>query len=77
VGEVATLRELRKGEPTRRLEGTVLAADETSVTLRDAEHGDVTVELDSIERARTVFAWGGEAKPTPSRGKANSSARKG
>jgi ribosome maturation factor RimP len=77
IGEVATLRELRKDEPTRRLEGTVLAADATSVTLRDDEHGEVTVQLDSIERARTVFAWGGEAKPTPSRGKANSSGRKG
>lgn len=78
IGEVATLRELRKDAPTRRLEGTVLAADATSVTLHDHEHGDVTVSLDSIERARTVFTWGSEAKPTPSRGKANStSGRKG
>jgi ribosome maturation factor RimP len=73
VGEVVTLRELRDGEPTRRLEGTVLSADETSVTLNDAEHGQVTVALDKIERARTVFKWGGEAKPTPSRGKPKSS----
>ena len=78
VGEVVTLRELRDGEPTRRLEGTVLSANANSVTLHDHQHGDVIVSLDSIERARTVFAWGGEAKPTPSRGKANSSTgRKG
>jgi ribosome maturation factor RimP len=77
IGEVVTLRELRAGEPTRRLEGPVVAAGASSVTLHDHEHGEVTVPLDSIERARTVFAWGGEAKPTPSRGKANSSGRKG
>ncbi len=78
VGEVVTLRELRDGEPTRRLEGTVLAVDASTVTVRDHEHGDVTVPFASIERARTVFAWGGEAKPSPSRGKANSSSgRKG
>lgn len=73
IGEVVTLRELREGQPTRRLEGTVAGADATSVTLDDAEHGRVTVRLDMIERARTVFKWGGEAKPSPSRGKTTSS----
>ena len=43
------------------------------MTLDDAEHGRVVVALDKIERARTVFKWGGEAKPTPSRGKPKSS----
>jgi ribosome maturation factor RimP len=69
VDEVVTLRELRGDQPTRRLEGTVVAADETTVTLHDAEHGDVVVRLDAIERARTVFKWGAEAKPSPSRAK--------
>jgi ribosome maturation factor RimP len=69
VGEVVTLRERREGEPTRRLEGTVIATDATSVTLEDAEHGLTTVAFEHVERARTVFKWGGEAKPTPSRGK--------
>jgi ribosome maturation factor RimP len=78
LGEVVTLRELRQGEPTRRLEGRVLRSDATSVTLQDEQHGEVTVPLQSIERARTVFAWGAEAKPTPSRGNAKSSSgRKG
>jgi ribosome maturation factor RimP len=76
VGEVVTLRELRASEPTRRLEGTVLSADDTTVTLDDAEHGQVSVLISSIERARTVFKWGAEAKPTPSRGKASSSTTK-
>jgi ribosome maturation factor RimP len=78
IGEVVTLREIRSDAPTRRLEGTVLAADETSVTLDDPEHGHVVVPIESIERARTVFKWGAEAKPSPSRAKSSaSSTRKG
>ncbi len=73
VGEVVTLRELRDAEPTRRLEGTVVAVEDDCVTLDDAEHGRVRVPVERIERARTVFKWGAEAKPTPSRGKASSS----
>jgi ribosome maturation factor RimP len=72
----AHFRKLRASEPTRRLEGTVLSADDTTVTLDDAEHGQVSVLISSIERARTVFKWGAEAKPTPSRGKASSSTTK-
>ena len=55
VGEVVTLRELREGEATRRLEGTVLEVDDHSVTLDDQELGRVVVPLDNVERARTVF----------------------
>jgi len=73
VGEVVTLREIRAGEPTRRLEGTVVSVDDRFVTLRDEQVGEVSVALDSIERARTVFKWGAEAKPTPSRGRSTSS----
>ena len=73
VGEVVTLRELRDAEPTRRLEGIVVAVEDDTVTLDDAEHGRLSVPVARIERARTVFKWGAEAKPTPSRGKATSS----
>ena len=56
-GETVTLRERREGEPTRRLEGELVAADEDTATLRvDGE--DVVVRLAGVERARTVFAWG-------------------
>ncbi len=77
VGEVVTLREMRDGEPTRRLEGTVVAVEDDAVTLDDSEHGRVSVPIARIERARTVFKWGAEAKPTPSRGKASSSSKEG
>jgi ribosome maturation factor RimP len=76
VGEVVTLRERREDQPTRRLEGVVLSASATSVTLSDAELGEVVVDLSRVERARTVFVWGAEAKPSPSRGHAATS-RKG
>jgi ribosome maturation factor RimP len=77
VGELVTLRELRNGEPTRRLEGTLVSADETSLTIDDNDLGTVTVALDAIERARTVFAWGA-TKPATTKGtKASSTSKKG
>jgi ribosome maturation factor RimP len=73
-----TLRELREGEATRRLEGTVLEADDESVTIDDQEHGRVVVAIADVERARTVFKWGAEAKPSPSRAsKSPSTSKKG
>lgn len=68
VGETITLRETRDDQPTRRLEGELLAADATTLTLRDRELGEITIALDHVERARTVFEWGASAKPSPSRG---------
>ena len=77
IGELVTLRELRSGEPTRRLEGTLLAANETSLTIDDNDLGSLSVNLDAIERARTVFAWGA-TKPVTSKGaKASSTSKKG
>jgi len=73
VGEIVTLREHREGDRTRRLEGVVVAANDTTVTLDDQEQGRVVVTLSNVERARTLFKWGAEAKPTPSRGKTTSS----
>ncbi len=77
VGEVVTLRELRGAEPTRRLEGTLVAANDTSVTLHDSELGDVSIALDAIERARTVFAWGAVKPSTTKRARASSTSKKG
>jgi ribosome maturation factor RimP len=77
VGEVVTLRELRGDEPTRRLEGTVVDADDTTVSLDDRERGVVVIRLDSIERARTVFEWGA-TKPTSNKNaKTSSTSKKG
>jgi len=75
VGELVTLRERREGEPTRRLEGVVADAYATTVTIDDAERGRVVVPLTHVERARTVFVWGAEAKPSPSRGRSSTSSK--
>ncbi|HEY5121114.1 MAG TPA: ribosome maturation factor RimP [Acidimicrobiales bacterium] len=76
LGEVVTLREQREGQPTRRLEGPLLKVSDTTVTLVDKSVGEVEVDISSLERARTVFQWGGEAKPSPSRGKPSSTTSK-
>lgn len=76
MGETITLRERRAGEPTRRLEGEVVSTNDSSVVIDDVEHGRVEVDLANVERARTVFVWGPDAKPSPSRGKAAPSASK-
>ena len=74
VGQTVTLRQIRPGEPTRRLEGLLTAATDLDVTIDDGDIGAVTIALDNIERARTVFHWGAEAKPSPS--KATTSTKK-
>jgi hypothetical protein len=48
------------------------------VTIDDQEHGRVVVAIANVERARTVFKWGAEAKPSPSRAsKSPSTSKKG
>jgi ribosome maturation factor RimP len=76
VGEVVTLREVRGTEATRRLEGTLLSADDTTVTLEDRELGAVVINQDAIERARTVFEWGA-TKPASSKTAKTTSGKKG
>ena len=76
MGEVVTLREHRDGQPTRRLEGPLLAVSDETVTLEDAWAGRVEVRIESLERARTVFQWGAVAKPSPSRGTTSSTTSK-
>jgi len=49
-------------EGDRRLEGTVAAADEDTVTFTVADGSTRTLRYDEIERARTTFEWGGAAK---------------
>jgi ribosome maturation factor RimP len=73
-GETVTLREKRDGEATRRLEGEVIATTPTGLTLRDKTLGDVEISYDNVERARTVFAWGAQSKPSPSKGQKKSPA---
>jgi ribosome maturation factor RimP len=63
VGSTVKVKTRPGVEGDRRVEGTVAAADERSVTIHTADGGDRTIELDDIERARTTFEWGSAAKP--------------
>ncbi|HEY1825379.1 MAG TPA: ribosome maturation factor RimP [Acidimicrobiales bacterium] len=76
VGEVVTLREKREGDATRRLEGVLVASNESTLTIEDAQLGALTISLDAVERARTVFHWGAQA-PTPARTKKSQTPKKG
>ena len=49
-------------EGERRLEGTITAADDTSVTVQSPDGDERTLRYEDIERARTTFQWGGAAK---------------
>lgn len=67
VGKTISIRLSDVDAAQRRFEGVLVAADDTTATLRVAADGDVVdriVELDRIDRAKTVFEWG----PQPKRG---------
>ena len=75
IGTLVTLREMRKGEATRRLEGELVSVTNNTIVLRDNSLGEISIEIDNVERARTVFVWGATAKPTPSKGRPQTSSK--
>ncbi|MCU1373058.1 MAG: hypothetical protein JWO68_344 [Actinomycetia bacterium] len=52
----------------RRVDGTLATADDDGFTV-DTEAGPRTLGYDDVERARTVFEWGGAPKPNTSSSK--------
>lgn len=57
---------LRPGlDGDRRIDGTVVEADDAGVTVRPegGDAGDRRIPYDDIEKARTVFEWGPAPKP--------------
>jgi ribosome maturation factor RimP len=66
VGETVAIRTHPGVEP-RRVGGELLAADDDGLTIRRSDDGtELHLGYDDIERARTVFDWGGPA-PRPGR----------
>lgn len=66
IGKTVALRLANVDAEQRRFEGVLVAADDTTATVRVAEGNDIServVELASIDRARTVFEWGPQPKP--------------
>jgi ribosome maturation factor RimP len=70
VGETVAVRTHPGVEP-RRVSGELAVADGEGVTLRADDGAEVRLGYDEIERARTVFDWGG---PAPKPGKTTTKA---
>jgi len=66
VGKTISLRLSDVESDQRRIEGVLIAADDTTATIRvvgDDEIVDRVVDLSAVDRARTVFEWGPQPKP--------------
>ncbi len=68
IGKTVAIRLADVGSDDRRVEGVLVAADDTTATVRvddpkSAEPFDQIVKLDQIDRAKTVFVWGPKPKP--------------
>jgi ribosome maturation factor RimP len=62
VGTKVKVKTLPTVEGDRRVDGLLAAADDDSVTV-ETDAGPRRLAYDDIERARTVFEWGGQPKP--------------
>lgn len=64
IGKTVNVRLHAPVNGSRRLQGQLVAATSSIVTVRDADTlVDTDVAIADIERARTVFEWGGAEKP--------------
>jgi ribosome maturation factor RimP len=64
IGKTVNVRLYAPVNGSRRLQGQLVAATASVVTVRDADTlVDTEVALADIERARTVFEWGPTEKP--------------
>jgi ribosome maturation factor RimP len=63
VGKQVSVKTVAGFEGERRLRGTIRTADDDGVVLVGAAPDDEhRLQYDDIEKARTVFEWGGEPK---------------
>ncbi len=80
IGEAVAIRLVREIDGTRRLNGTLIGATDSGITIRlddavgtDTDTGaERQVRYADIERAKTVFTWG----PAPKPGKGASTRRR-
>ena len=65
IGKTISVRLANVEAAQRRLEGVLIAADERTATIRveSGEPVEHVIDIDSIDRARTVFVWGPQPKP--------------
>lgn len=59
---------------TRRIDGKLISADETTATLLTVDGTERTITVADVDKARTVFEWG--PKPKPGKGPGNTKSKK-
>ena len=62
VGKTVAIRLANVNAERRRVHGVIVAADDESVTLH-VDATDLRIAYTDIDRAKTVFEWGGQPKP--------------
>ena len=67
IGEELRIKTAGEAVEGRRVEGILLAADEQGIVVCVAVGDELRLDYEQIEKARTHFAWGAQAKPSPSR----------
>lgn len=77
VGETVTLRTVSGDAGERRLRGRLAAVDASGILVEGEglPEGGRRLTFDEIERARTVFEWGGSPRPPGGRRKGSASRR--
>lgn len=63
IGQKVSIKTVPDLEGDRRQQGTIESADRHTVTIATSD-GARTISYDDIEKARTVFEWGGQPKKT-------------
>ena len=58
----------------RRIDGKLVAADETTATVLTSTGDERTIEISAVDKARTIFEWG--PKPKPGKGPGNTKHKK-
>ena len=66
VGQLVAIRLANVDTDQRRVTGVISGADHEAVTLR-VDDADRRIAYTDIDRARTVFEWGGQPKPGKSK----------
>jgi ribosome maturation factor RimP len=80
IGKTISVRLANVDAEQRRLEGVLVAADDSTATIRVEAAGETVervIDIDGIDRARTVFVWGPQPKPGKPGGRKRAAAAKG
>jgi ribosome maturation factor RimP len=72
IGSEVKVKTRPSVEGDRRVDGVLGAADDDGITV-ETPQGPRTLGYDDIEKARTVFQWGGQPKPGSNNKKRSSS----